>query len=208
MIKRVLATVIAILVSVTILLGTFLPDTFLHSARLLFLRWGMVLGAFAFVLAFVHLIRVHMVRVGRRGKGWDMSLLIVVSALGTAALVFWELLTGDTIGFWSQRLLTHFLIPGESALLALTAVTLILAGMRMLRARRNVESVLFIMVAAVVLLISVPYAGFPLRVVTWVQRAIGAVAMAGMRGLIIGVALGTVVTALRAIFVTRPYSDD
>ncbi len=97
------------------------------------------------------------------------------------------------------------LVPGESALLALTAVTLLLAGMRLYRSRRHVNSVLFIVVALLTLLSAAPLIYPPL--VKTVMDFVNAVATGGLRGLLLGVALGTVVTGLRVILgIDRPQS--
>ncbi|MFP4343961.1 MAG: hypothetical protein ACLFU8_04615 [Anaerolineales bacterium] len=207
MLKRVFSTAVALLFGLIVLLGIFLPDTFFQVLRVLFLDWVVVVAAFALVLALFHLLRVHLVRLGRRGKGWDVSLLIIASMLLTAGVVLWEQFN-DAPNEWSQRLVESILIPGESTLLALTSVTLILAGMRMLRVRRSLEAILFVFVVVLTLLISVPYVGFPVGIVNLGRRVLVIFTTAGMRGLIIGVALGITLTGLRAIFVTRPYTED
>ncbi len=207
MVKRIFSTAVALLFGLVVLLGIFLPNTFFQVLRILFLDWLVVVTAFALVLALFHLVRVHLVRVGRRGKGWDVSLLIVVSMLITLAVVLWEQFN-DAPNVWSQRLVESILIPGESTLLALTSVTLILAGMRMLRVRRSLEAIFFLLVVVVTLVISVPYVGFPVAIVSLGRRTLDLFTTAGMRGLVIGVALGITLTGLRAIFVTRPYTED
>ncbi len=117
----------------------------------------------------------------------------------------WELLWQGSSGVWSQYLVRNFLIPGESALLALTAITLLLSGLRILRVRRDFNSVLFLTVALLLLLKTVPTGGVLRDLATWVERVL---ALAGMRGLIIGVALGALLSGLRTLFVTRPYIDE
>ncbi|MBN1260071.1 MAG: hypothetical protein JXB35_05270 [Anaerolineae bacterium] len=210
MFKRILPTAIAISAGILVLLGAFLPIPPLPTMRFIALQWAMILGAFAFMLAFLHLLRVHLVRLGRHGQGWGSSLLVIVSAVGTLVLVFLQ----GTEGRWGQLLLTQFIIPGESALLALTAFTLVLTGMRMLRIRPTSGSLLFILVVVVVLVGAIPLGFLPAAGVTsmltglanWTQRV---PATAGMRGLVIGVALGTLLAGLRIVFGTvRPHSDD
>ncbi len=208
MIKRALSTAIAVVFGVIVLLGAFLPDTFIYQWRVLSLRWAMVVGAFAFILAFFQLLRVHLVRMGRQGKGWDVSLIIILSALATTGIVLWERINQQAPDIWSGWLVKNVLVPGESMLLALTSVALIMAGTRVLRVRRNIEGVLFLLVALILLVISIPSVLLPAGIVSPVQRGLDVFTVAGMRGLIIGVALGIVVTGLRALFVTRPYTED
>lgn len=202
MLKRTLPTAVAISAGILVLLGSFLPVSPLREVRLFLIQWAMILGIFAFILAFLHLLRVHLIRLGRRGKGWSTSLLVVLSAISVLLLVS----TQGPTSQWSQHLMNDFLVPGESALLALTAVTLVLAGMRMLRARRTSGSILFLLIAVLMLVGTVPYVGILGEIANWIQ---GVPALAGMRGLLLGVALGTTMAGLRVVFgATRPHSDD
>jgi len=210
MFKRILPTVIAISAGLFVLLGALLPVAPLVGIRALFIDLAVMLGAFAFILAYLQLLRVHFTRLGRGGKGKASSLLLVLSALGSFILVMLQ----GPIGPASQALLRGLLAPGQSALLALTAVTLILSGMRLLKVRRNPGSVLFLAVVLIVLIGSIPVAIMPYQGVMgtlvgladWIQRV---PALAGMRGLALGVALGILLTGLRVLFgTTRPHSDD
>ncbi|MGC9399433.1 MAG: hypothetical protein ACP5HM_09885 [Anaerolineae bacterium] len=205
MLLRVIATAVAVLSTLTVLAGTFWPVSPLREIRALLLQWAMVLAAFAFTLAFLNLLRANVQRLRRKGRGRIPSLIIVLSALGTAGVLLWEFFTVGRGGPWSLNLMRVILIPGESALLALTSVTLLTAGLRMLRTRRTVSSLLFVLVVMLILVKALPYVGPLGAVAEWVE---GVLATAGMRGLLLGVALGTVIAGLRAAFVTRPYVDE
>lgn len=208
MFKRILPTVAAVSTGIVMLVLTLLPVPGLNPVRTLLLQWAMLLGAFAFILAYFQLLRVHLARVRSAKRDKFTSLLVVVSALIGLGVVLAEgiLKKGGPSGTASQWLLTNILVPGESTLLALTAITLILAGMRILRTRRTVGSVIFLLVALLVLLGTVPYLGILGEAVAWIQNV---PALAGMRGLLLGVSLGILLTGLRVIFmVTRPHSDE
>lgn len=208
MFKRILPTVVAVSSGIIVLLLTLLPVPGLNPVRILLLQWAMLLGAFAFILAYFQLLRVHLARVRSAKRDKFTSLLVVVSALIGLGVVLAEgiLKKGGGSGTASQWLLTNLLVPGESTLLALTAITLLLAGMRILRARRTTGSVIFLLVAIVVLLGTVPYLGILGEAAAWIQNV---PALAGMRGLLLGVSLGILLTGLRVIFmVTRPHSDE
>lgn len=210
MVKRIIPTAIAMSVGLLVLLGAVLPIPPLPAIRALLIDWAVFLVAFAFILAYLQLIRVHLTRLGHGSKQKSFSLFIVLSALGTFLVVLWQ----GPAGAASQALLHGLLVPGQSALLALTAVTLVLGGMRMLRVRRNVSTLLFLAIVIIVLLGSIPLALVPYQGVMgvmvgladWLQRV---PAIAGMRGLALGVALGVLLTGLRVLLgVTRPHSDD
>ncbi len=202
MFKRILPTAFAIFSGLLVLGGLLFPAyPQLEMSRLLLLQSAMVIATFAFILAFANLLRVHLYRIGRRGKQRFASLLVVLSAVGTATLVFVE---GPT-GLWSRRVMEGILVPGEGALLALTAVTLVLAALRMLRVRRGAGTFLFLLVLLTLLVGTIP--SFPLlgEIAAWLQAV---PAMAGMRGLVLGVALGVALTALRIMLgFSQPHSD-
>ncbi len=202
MFKRILPTAFAVFSALLVLGGQLFPAyPQLVMARLILLRSAMVIAAFAFILAFSNLLRVHLYRIGRKGKHRFASLLVLLSAVSVAVVVFIE---GPT-GLWSQRLMVGILIPGEGALLALTAVTLTLAALRMLRVRRGAGSFLFILVLLILLLGNVPYLPQFGAVATWLKTV---PAVAGMRGLVLGVALGIAMTALRVMLgLSQPHSD-
>ena len=92
--------------------------------------------------------------------------------------------------------------------MALLAVTLLYASIRLLRRRTNLMSILFIATALVMLAgtATLPFGEIGLLnnfVRPWIQHIL---ALGGARGILIGVALGTLTTGLRVLFgVDRPY---
>lgn len=210
MFKRIIPTAVAISVGFFVLLGIFIPVSPLPEIRALLIDWATVLAVFAFILAYLQLLRVHLTRLTRGAKNKSASLLIVLSAIGALGLVLWQGPESNA----SQVLLLGVLAPGQTALLALTAVTLVLSGMRIFKVRRNFGSVLFLLVVLITLLGAIPLAIIPYQgpmamvvgLAEWLQRV---PATAGMRGLTLGVALGIVLTGLRVLLgTTRPHSDD
>ena len=205
MFKRFLPTILAMLAGILILLGYLVPLDFLATLRdVILLRWAVVLAAFALIVAYLSLLRVHLLRLTSARRKKFTSLLVVVSALGTLVLV----LVQGVEGVWTQQVLTSVLIPGESALLALTAVTLIVAGMRILRARRTAGAIVFVVAAGIILLTTVAYSVYP-TVLAALRQGVDTLATAGMRGIVLGVALGVTLTGLRVLLgIDRPHSDE
>jgi len=205
MFKRFIPTIMAMLAGILVLLGYLLPLDFLVTLRdVVLLRWAMILAAFALIVAFLNLLFVHLLRLTSARKKKFTSLLVVLSALGTLILV----LVQGAEGTWTQQVLNTVLIPGESALLALTAVTLIVAGMRILRARRTAGAVVFVIAAGIILLTTVAYSVYP-NVFAVLREGVNTLATAGMRGLVMGVALGVTLTGLRVLLgIDRPHSDE
>lgn len=203
MVQRVFLTALAVAIGLIVLFGALFPIPLLAQIRTQLILWASVVGVFALILAYGSILRVHFTRLGQMEKNWTASLLVIVSALSSLFLVLWQ----GPEGVLTQGLLNHVLVPGESALLALTVVTLVLSAIRILRTRRSFESALFILVAIVVLLGSVPYL-FP-PVLDLLTAGIHMFAVAGMRGLLLGVTLGVTLTGLRILMgMDRPYSDE
>jgi hypothetical protein len=151
------------------------------------------------VLGAVNLLRVHLVRLPRLRQGGLYSLVLLLAAAGAGAVVF----LGDIP---TQMLFEYTLIPLGSSLAALVVFALALALFQLVRVRRW-EAVLFLVVVGVSLLGTLPI--FGLEVLTAVRKwLVNVPATAGTRGLLLGVALGTVITGLRVLFaIDRPHSD-
>lgn len=202
MFRWFIPTVLAVVCGLTVLLGYLLPIPILVTIRTPLVRGAAVLGSFALVLAYGNVIKVHLSRIfQQQAKNRIASVVLLASAVASLALV----LVMGADGAVAQTIVRSVLIPGESALLAITAVTLVLTGMGLLRTRRHVNSVLFIAVAALSLFSAIPVV-FP-RVLQIILEFVDAAAIGGMRGLLLGVVLGTVVTGLRIILgIDRPHS--
>lgn len=202
MFKWLLPTVMAVIAGLLVLLGYLIPSSVLGSIRTVLVQWATVLAAFALLLAYGNILRVHLGRLfQKRAKHRIASLILIVSAVAALVLV---LLQGAD-GVWIRTWVRVVLAPGQSALLALTAVTLTLAGIKLLRVRRTIYSVIFVIVALIMLLSAMPIAYPP--VAELIVETIEAAATGGMRGLLIGVVLGIVLTGLRVILgIDRPHS--
>jgi hypothetical protein len=109
-----------------------------------------------------------------------------------------------------QRVLVDgIMIPVEISLMAVLAVTLVYASLRLLKVRGDLASLLFLLTALLIMLgtAPLPLIGQLPIVSDWLRPFISNVlATGGARGILIGVALGTLTTGLRILFgVDRPY---
>jgi len=203
MFKWLLPTVVAVIAGVLVLVGALAPNSPVAGVRSLLLEWAMILGVFALILGYLNLIGVHLGRLKGKNKHKIASLLIILAALGTAALVIIE----GPEGNWTQQLVKAILIPGESALLALTAFTLLVVGIRALRVRRSAGTLVFLAATLIALAAAVPYAG--MKLLDEIAAPVTTVAASGTRGLLLGVALGTVLTGIRLLTgIDRPHSEE
>lgn len=194
--------VIAIAAGVIVLVGYFTP--WLASTRDLFLQWAVILAAFALLIGVVNLLTVHLKKMGKSKKGGVYSLILWVAFFITVGVVA---LDGPD-GSQSVSLFNYIQIPVESSLLALLVVTLAVASIRLLRRKAGLFTYIFMGAALLVLLGTAPLYGigevsFLYQVRTWIASVLS---VAGARGVLLGVALGTVATGIRVLMgVDRPY---
>jgi hypothetical protein len=105
-----------------------------------------------------------------------------------------------------QWIFENIQAPIQASLSGLLVFFIITAGYRLLRAR-NLESAAMLIVVIIVLLGQVTLGLVPVlpKLKDWI---LDVPAMAGVRGILLGVALGALLTGIRLLLgVERPYSD-
>jgi hypothetical protein len=200
--KAPISTAIAVVVGVLVLLGYFV--SLLAPIRVVLLQWAVILAAFALIVGVVNLVQVHWLKVRNRQSGSGYSVVLIFSLFVTILVV---LISGPT-GAWSSWIFNNIQLPVETSLLALLAIVLAFSSARMLRRRPNALSIIFFITTLVVLLGSAPL--FYFGEISWLSDARNALtqvgAVAGARGILLGVALGTIATGVRILMgVDRPY---
>jgi len=204
--RRPVAAAIAISVGLIVLLGYFLPIPLLFSVRLELVQWAIILAGVAILVGIGNLFTVHFLKVRRREKGSLYSLVLLVSMLATLLI---GVLLGPTHA-WMQAAVETIIFPVEASLMALLAITLIYASIRLLRRRVDMMSIVFLATALFMLIasVSLPWLGEIPMLSDLIRPWLTTVgpAAGGARGLLLGVALGALTTGLRALFaIDRPY---
>ncbi len=204
--KRILPASVAMGAGVLVLLGYLLPNPLLTTVQGELIRWAIIVAAFAFILGFFNILRVHLGRSRKSGRIY--SLMLVLSALGSLGLTTVALLLPPfrVLGDWWFR---YVLSPLQATVAGLVAFVLVVALFRLVRHRREAGVLIFLIAALIVLLGTLPVpALLGDRVVALRTWWMSVPAMAGMRGLLIGVGLGTLLIGLRVLIgADRPYSD-
>lgn len=201
----------AFAVFITIATGLLMLGSYFFSPlifiRTLFLNWAIILAGSATLVGFINLILVHTDKVRRNEKGSVYSALLVISLAVTFLAGF--VLRPDHIIM--KAILDGIIIPAEAALMGILSVSLLYAAIRLLRRRMDLTSIIFLITAALLFLgsVTVPFFGEIPLINTFAHWVTQVGALGGARGILIGVALGTLTTSLRVLFgVDRPYGGN
>jgi len=198
--KRVVATVIVIIVGLAVLLDFFVQNELVGFLKYIFVRWAIIIAAFAIILGFFNVLAVHLNKILRLKQGWFYSIFLVLAMMIVLLL---GLVEGPQ-GSLTNQIFQYVLFPLQATIFSLLAFFVATAAYRAFRVR-SWESALLVIVGVIVLLGQIPL---------WEELTIlkdelfQVLVMPGARGILLGVALGTVVTGLRILLsIDRPYSD-
>jgi hypothetical protein len=198
--KRSVTTAIAISVGLFVLLDFFVQNAFIAVLKFVFVRWAIIVAAFAIILGFFNVLIVHLNKILRFKQGWFYSVFLVLTMMVVLLL---GLIEGPQ-GSLTSRIFQYVLFPLQATIFSLLAFFVASAAYRAFRLR-SWESALLVITGVIVLLGQVPLWG-PLTVAK--ERILEVPSMAGARGILLGVALGTVATGLRVLLgIDRPYSE-
>ena len=195
--------VLCIAAGVLVFLGYVFPDL-LGGVRAILLQWAIILAAFALLVGILNLMQAHWRKVTTKQPKSGYSLVVLASLLVTLILAG---LSGPS-GKWSLWIYNNLQVPIEISLLAILAVVLIYVAVRLMRRRMTWYSGVFLVTVLLLLLSSAPiyiYGNVP--VLNSLHSLIADIlAVAGARGLLLGVALGTIAAGLRVLMgADRPY---
>jgi cytochrome bd-type quinol oxidase subunit 2 len=200
-----IATAVAISVAIILLLGSFLPIPLLQDVlQPYLLSCAVIVGGVASLIGVYNLISVHVKKLSAPKAGNLYSLFLIIAFVATFAAGLW--FTPSDAKF--QRVVTHIQVPVETSLLALLAISLTYTSLRLLQQRKDRMAWIFVISTLVFLIATGGYlsalagdgqSGF--------ATFINTLPLAGARGILLGVGLGSLTTGLRIVFgVDRPYS--
>jgi len=204
-----LASALTISVGLIVILGLLLPDNLDGAAGLadamremtaILLQIVTITVALTIIIGVFNLLTVHASRTARRGRGAIYSLVLLVSFL--AVLIIYVVDPDE-----STVLLETVQFSVESALAGLVLFALVYGAYRMMHERVTWARLLFVVVLLVVLIGALPFTnadGFR----TMRDWLLEIPVSAGARGLLIGIALATIVTGVRVLIgVDRSYRE-
>lgn len=187
---------LALVCGVGMMVQFFIP----HPASVALYRnvldWTIIIYTFVLVLAVGSLVRVHAGRLRRRKRGWWYS---VVTLVGLAATALIGIIGGVEEGTVLMILFTHIQIPMQATMFSLLAFFIASAAFRAFKARTP-QAALLLGTAIFVMLGRVPFGYFlHHNIPEWVEWILMYPNMAAQRGILMGVGLGMISTALKII---------
>lgn len=194
-------------------LSVFVSQFGVRDLTNVFLQLVVMTVAMTLLIGLLNLVVVHVGRIGRVRRGWPYSLVLLVSFFAVVGLTVAERagLAQPEPGqpAYTAILLDSVEVSIESSLAALLLFSLVYGAYRLMRKRVTWANLLFTLVLLVVLLGALPLPGAGISLLTQISDWLMAVPVsAGARGLLLGIALATVVTGIRVLVgQDRSYRD-
>ncbi|MBU0510541.1 MAG: hypothetical protein KKD28_11715 [Chloroflexi bacterium] len=213
--KATFSTAIAISFGMIVLLGYFFGSdaagrpTMLGVVRDYFLKGAVVLAAVAMLVGIANLTSVHWRKI-KTGKNEGYSFVLLLSLMLTLGVGIYEIsgiyLRGEPNFQKTLWIFDNIQLPIETSLMAVLTVSLTYAAARLLGRRMTVFSAVFVGIVLVLLLGAVPQFA-SISAFSWLRTWVVDVwAVGGARGILLGVALGTIATGIRILMGSdRPY---
>ncbi len=206
--KRILPTAIAIAVGILVLTTVFTSYPELDTVGTYLIDTAVIIASFALFLGIVNVLRVHSQKIQKKPGDRPYSFVLVVSMLIVLAVGL-PSLQGQPSGPSQpivQWIFENIQAPIQASLSALLVFLVMTAAYRLLMVR-NLESAVMLAVVLLVLLGQVTLGLAPIlpELKDWI---LDVPTLAGVRGILLGVALGALLTGIRLLLgVERPYSD-
>lgn len=206
--KRTLPAALAIAIGVFVLAAMFTTNPLLDAIGLYFINSAVIVAAFALFLGLFNVLRVHARKIRERQPKSLYSFVLIAAMLIVLAVGLPTLPdrpSGPTQPV-IQWIFQNVQAPIQASLSALLVFFIVTAAYRLFRVR-NLESLVMLFVALLVLVGQVTVGLLPVLpdLRDWILNV---PAMAGVRGIVLGVSLGALLTGVRLLLgVERPYSD-
>jgi hypothetical protein len=202
--RRTIPMSIAMAIGLLVLVDFFFDESHINALGTFFVSSAVVVVGVARLLGLLEVLIIHLRKIERRDEGWPYS----ISLVAIAVVVILAGVSGPNTSI-VRWVFDNIQFPLQAATFSLLAFYVATAAYRGFRLR-SLESIAFILAVIVVLLGQVPvgrYLGeFLPAAKDWI---LDVPATAGLRGIIIGIALGTIATGVRVLMgFDRPYGGE
>ncbi len=215
--KSPVSTSLAIGVGIVVLLGYFFGGdpsgeaTTLGLVRAFLLQGAIVWAAVAMLVGIFNLASVHLAKIRSNEEALYSFILLftLITTLGIGLYDIVETFTQQEINFTRTTWVFNYIqLPIETSLMAVLAISLTYAAARLLARRLNLISVVFMGVVLMLLIGAVPQVAAQATILAEIRQWILRVpTIAGARGILLGIALGTIATGVRILTGSdRPYT--
>ncbi len=203
--KKVLVMVVVLTIGLTVLAG-YLFRALLAPLLALLFDWGILLAGVAGLIGIGYLIHMNLSKLARREKGAFFSVVVIIAFVFT--LVSGLVMTPQSPFF--RDLILNVQIPVEASLLGILAVTLVYTSLRLVRSRGwTPMSIAFLASAILSLILNLVFINIPTDTpLSYLMMFIRRLPLIGVRGILLGMALGGLVVGLRVLLmIDRPYGE-
>ncbi len=207
-------TAFAIAFGLVVLIGYFLPTndpnfSTLITLRSYFVGAAVTLAGFASLVAIWGLVRAHWHKLRARRNPDRYSLFMLLGFFLTLGFgLYTYLIDPEAIESFNE-VVNAFQVPVETSLMAVLAVVLTMASFRLFQRRRGFLPIVFAVSVLIYLLLNSGFLhsqqNIPLMDI--LLDAVHSLPVAGARGILLGIALGSLLAGLRILVgAERPYS--
>jgi len=191
-------SLIVAIVSGLLMLGALFFQPYTAPTLALVLNWLIILSSSALLAGIAGLVVNHLGFILKARKGCLYSLVLLISFFAT--IIFGIILGVDNPDFLQG--LSAILLPMQTALMALIALVLMSAAIKLFRQRGwSILTVSFAVSALLFLFLNLGFVRFDSNpALQNFVAIIQGLPMIGARGLLIGVALGALLMGLRVLF--------
>ncbi|NLG49186.1 MAG: hypothetical protein GX552_03620 [Chloroflexi bacterium] len=201
--RKILPVAVAILCGIWTLLDFFVSEPLLDTVGMVLVEGVTILAAFALLLGILNILANHARRLVSGERHRALSLVLILALLGTLAVGV--LLPNSTTFAW---LFNYLYFPLQSTMAALLAFFVVSAVYRAFRLK-NAQAFILLATSLIMFFIQLPFSAALIPGLSLVRDWLMAVPItAGVRGILLGAALGTIATSLRVLIgVDRPYAQ-
>jgi len=180
-----------------ILLGLLFPESIFNPFKQELLNWTIIISSISMIIAIFGLFTLHWKKIFS-GKNSDYSSVFFIIGF---LIVFLTGLFGQLTNKFFLNMSKTVLISVESSLLAVLAITLAFASYRLFREKHDFFAIVFGVSTILFLLLfsGILSSGENSPFLKAIISAFNSLPTSGATGIMIGIAIGAIVTSLRAL---------